>query len=147
LKLTKKGSNMAPTSSHSGGCLCGQITYTVTGPLRPVVACHCQQCRKTSGHHVAATSAPRDAIAITGTPTWFVSSPTARRGICGTCGSNLFWDGTGQNMSIFAGTLDATTGLQIAGHIFCDDKGDYYDIADDVPQSGGYDPDLTTMVP
>jgi hypothetical protein len=130
----------------TGSCLCGAVHFTVTGPLRPVIACHCSQCRKTSGHHVAATSARRDRIAVTGEVTWFQSSATARRGFCATCGSNLFWDGPGENLSIFAGSLDGATRLKIVGHIFCADKGDYYEIPKDVPQAEGYDPALTTMV-
>lgn len=129
-----------------GSCLCGAVTYAVRGPLRQVVACHCQQCRKTSGHHVAATSALREDIEVTGNVTWFASSESARRGFCGTCGSNLFWDGPGVNLAIFAGTLDAPTALTLAGHIYCDDKGDYYEIADDLPKAGGRDPAFTTMV-
>ena len=130
----------------SGSCLCGAVCYRVDGPLRPVIACHCEQCRKTSGHFVAATSAPRDAVSIEGEVTWYASSPSARRGFCARCGSSLFWDGAGENLSIHAGTLDAPTGLAIAGHIFCADKGDYYRIADDLPCSDGADPALTTMV-
>ncbi|MDQ7071565.1 MAG: hypothetical protein Q9M48_12655 [Rhodobacterales bacterium] len=38
-----------------GGCNCGRVTYRVRGPLRPVIACHCSQCRKASGYFVAAT--------------------------------------------------------------------------------------------
>lgn len=130
-----------------GGCLCGAVTYRVHAPLRPVVACHCHQCRKTSGHHVAATSAPRAAVEIRGPVRWYRSSDRARRGFCATCGSNLFWDGPGENLSIFAGTLDGPTGLALAGHIFCADKGDYYDIADDLPRADRADPTLTTQVP
>lgn len=129
-----------------GGCLCGAVRYRVTGPLRPVIACHCVQCRKTSGHHVAATSAPRAAVEIDGEVCWYASSPEARRGFCPTCGSNLFWDGPGSHLSIFAGTMDAPTGLTLTGHIFCADKGDYYDIADGLPQADGDDPELTTQV-
>jgi len=132
--------------TKSGGCLCGAVTYVVSGPLRPVIACHCRQCRKTSGHHVAATSAPRAGIEIKGTVTWYGSSADARRGFCGTCGSNLFWDGAGDNMSIFAGTLDDSTGLRIEGHIFCADKGEYYDIPDGVAQADQDDDALTTKV-
>ena len=129
-----------------GGCLCGAVTYRVSGPLRPVIACHCQQCRKTSGHHVAATSAARSDIEIAGQVTWFQSSDTARRGFCGTCGSNLFWDGPGSHLAIFAGTFDAPTGLRLSAHIFCADKGDYYDIPDDVPCSEQDNPEFTTQV-
>ena len=130
----------------TGSCLCGAVTYRIDGPLRPVVACHCLQCRKTSGHHVAATSAPRDTIEVAGAVTWYHSSPTARRGFCGVCGANLFWDGAGSNLSIFAGTIDGATGLATAGHIFCADKGDYYDIPEDLPRAEGSDPKLTTTV-
>ncbi len=130
----------------TGGCLCGAVTYVVSGPLRPVVACHCTQCRKTSGHHVAATSCHRDDIEVTGNVTWYQSSETARRGFCGICGSNLFWDGAGVNLSIFAGTLDGSTGIKMAGHIFCADKGDYYELDDDLPKADADDPVLTTMV-
>lgn len=132
--------------SKTGGCLCGTVRYAVTGALRPVVACHCAQCRKSSGHHVAATSVLRGDIEISGAVTWYQSSETARRGFCGTCGSNLFWDGAGVNLSIFAGTLDGVTGLALIGHIFCADKGDYYELTDDLPKADGADPDLTTMV-
>ncbi len=136
----------SPEQVVSGGCLCGRVTYSVSGDLRPVIACHCTQCRKTSGHHVAATSARRDQIKITGQVQWYASSSKARRGFCGTCGSNLFWDGPGANLSIMAGTLNAPTHVKLVGHIFCRDKGDYYEISDDLPQSPGADPELTTQV-
>lgn len=129
----------------NGSCLCGAVSYCVTGPMRPVIACHCTQCRKTSGHHVAATSAARDAIEIVGEVRWYRSSDTARRGFCPVCGSNLFWDGPGANLSIMAGTLDGPTGLRLKGHIYCADKGDYYDIADGLPQTMADDPDFTTQ--
>jgi len=104
------------------------------------------QCRKTSGHFMAATSAPRDGVTVDGVVTWYQSSDTARRGFCGTCGSSLFWDGHGANLSFHAGALDGPTGLQLAGHIFCADKGDYYQIADPLSQADHDDPALTTQV-
>lgn len=122
---------------RSGGCLCGAIRYEVDGPMRPVVACHCDQCRRTSGHHVAATAARLSDIRLTGAPVWFASSPGHARGFCGTCGSNLFWrDEASDILSIFAGTLDMPTGLRMARHIHVQAKGDYYEIADGLPQVG-----------
>lgn len=129
-----------------GSCLCGQITYRTDGPLRPVVACHCQQCRKTSGHFVAATSCARGDITINGDVAWYKSSDTARRGFCGICGSQMFWDGPGANLSIFAGTFDGDTGLQLIGHIYCADKGDYYEITDGLPCADASDAKLTTQM-
>ena len=132
---------------RTGSCLCGAVNFRVTGPMRPVIACHCTQCRKTSGHHVAATSALREKVHIEGEISWYQSSDTARRGFCPICGSNLFWDGPGANLSIFAGTLDAPTGLKLKGHIFCAAKGDYYEIADGLPTADLDDPELTTKGP
>ena len=130
-----------------GSCLCGAVTFVVSGDLRPVVACHCQQCRKSSGHYFAATSAHRKDVDIQGSVGWFQASQIARRGFCATCGSNLFWDGPGQNLSILAGCLDGQTGLKLVGHIYCADKGDYYEITDGLPQAESRNPDITTMVP
>ncbi|QIE56110.1 GFA family protein [Pikeienuella piscinae] len=121
------------TETHTGSCLCGGVAYEVDGPLRAVWGCHCRQCRKTSGHHVAATAAPAEAHRLTAEETlrWYRSSAGAERGFCGRCGGNLFWRRVGgATISIFAGTLDAPTGLSLTRHIFARYKGDYYDLAD-----------------
>lgn len=129
-----------------GSCLCGAVKYTIEGALRPVIGCHCVQCRKTSGHYVAATSAPRDKVTVDGDVTWYASSERARRGFCAICGSSLFWDGAGGNLSVHAGTFDDATGLKLAAHIVVGDKGDYHGLDDDVPQAQADDPKFTTMV-
>ena len=121
-----------------GSCLCGEISYSVNGQLRPITACHCTQCRKQSGHFYAATAAQNEDLTIRGEDnlTWFHASDDAERGFCKTCGSALFWRHSGEGFtSILAGSLDGETGLKIAKHIFVADKGDYYDIEDDAPQT------------
>ncbi len=132
--------------TSTGSCLCGGVKYVVEGPLRPVVYCHCEQCRKTSGHHVAATAAPRGKVKISGEVRWFRSSATARRGFCPTCGGNLFWDGPGENISIMAGTLDDSSGLHAIGHIFVADKAGYMEICDGLAQALQDDDAITTTV-
>jgi hypothetical protein len=119
-------------SVKSGGCLCGGVTYEIRGKLRPIVACHCNQCRKTSGHYVAATQAHRDNVTIRSqTLKWFQSSQTAERGFCGTCGSNLFWRRFDTDLiSIWAGTIDGPTGLRIESQLYPECAGDYYDLPD-----------------
>ena len=133
----------APTT-NSGNCLCGAVTYKVTGPLRPVVCCHCEQCRKSSGHYVAASASKIDNLHIGGEDNlaWYRSSSKAQRGFCNTCGSNLFWRPDHQRyISIMAGTLDRPTGLTTACHIYVDMASDYYAIADGLPQHGEDYPD------
>lgn len=113
---------------RTGSCLCGGVAYQVTGSLREIVACHCSQCRKTSGHFVAATRAPAAALRLTAedTLTWYRSSDDAERGFCARCGGNLFWRRIGdEGVSIFAGTLDDAAGMILSRHIFAKDKADY----------------------
>ncbi len=121
-----------------GSCLCGDVTFELGGKLRNSVACHCVQCRKTSGHYVSATQVDPGQLNITKDSglTWYQSSPDARRGFCGTCGSSLFWQHAADNgkTSVMSGTLDGPTGLSTEVHIFTALKGDYYEIADNVPQ-------------
>jgi hypothetical protein len=115
-----------------GGCLCGAVRYRVVGPLREIVACHCTQCRKTSGHYVAATRCRSSDLVIEGsTLTWFKSSDTAERAFCGRCGSNLFWRRFESKFtSIFAGTIDGDTELLMGSQIHTESKGDYYALPD-----------------
>ena len=130
----------------SGSCLCGAVAFEITGTLRPAIACHCGQCRKTSGHYWAATSAPNDAITMIRNDglKWFRASDSAQRGFCAHCGSSLFWKPDGQDRTAIAvGSLDGDTGLELTAHVFVADKGDYYAINDSCPQhqqfSGGED--------
>ena len=131
---------MRSTNHHTGGCLCGGVRYEVDGPLRDVIACHCTQCRRTSGHFAAATRAASDKLKLLteDTLTWFRSAARAERGFCRRCGGNLFWRPIGgTTTSIFAGTLDAPTHLRIVRHIFVADKSDYYEITEALAQSPG----------
>ena len=114
----------------TGGCLCGSVSYTLTGPLRSIVACHCHQCRKTSGHYAAATQVERGDIQIVQKSLkWFRSSERAERGFCAACGSNLFWRETGSPfISIFAGTIDGATGLKMERQLYVESAGDYYEV-------------------
>lgn len=118
---------------HRGSCLCGAVRYEVRGPLRSVIGCHCTQCRKQTGHYMAATAAKHEHFKIIKDEAlrWYRSSDTVERGFCRVCGSTMFWQGKGRDyVAIAAGSVDGETGLSVAGHIFCGDKGDYYEIKD-----------------
>ena len=119
------------TEVHKGSCYCGAVQYELHGELRPSVACHCTQCRKTSGHYWSATQVPNKGFMITKDTgvKWFRSSDTAGRAFCKECGSSLFWQLDGEDAtSVATGTLDGETGLTTSKHIYVKDKGDYYEI-------------------
>ena len=120
-----------------GSCNCGAVNYEIAGEIRPVVACHCSQCRKQTGHYFAATNCKDDQIVIKGADniTWYAASDSAKRGFCKHCGSALFWKPEGRDdVSILAGSIDGATGLKLVEHIFVADKGDYYELNDGLPQ-------------
>ena len=123
--------------------MCGAVTFEITGSLPPPDACHCSKCRKHSGHYYAGTDVKRAALTIHGEEhlTWFASSEKVRRGFCATCGSSLFFDPVDHErhdwIAVSMGAFDTPTQTKLAIHIFVADKGDYYDIADGLPQRAG----------
>ena len=70
---------------HNGSCLCGAVTFEVNGSLRPPDACHCNQCRKQSGHFWASTDVPLADLApgllhpVTGEPLASVAARQSAR--------------------------------------------------------------------
>lgn len=125
----------------SGGCDCGAVRFEITQARPTVTVCHCSQCRRTSGHLWASTRVPRDKLCIVREDglTWYRSSDFAQRGFCNRCGSSLFYQIDGKDATgVAAGALDGPTGLTTGKHIFVQDKGDYYEIADSAPQIERY---------
>ncbi|WP_208352708.1 GFA family protein [Pseudaestuariivita rosea] len=120
---------------QKGSCLCGDITYRVTGTPRGLSVCHCGQCRRQSGHVWASAVIEETDIQIDGPVAWYEASDIAKRGFCAKCGSFLFWKAYSEDTISFSlGSLDSPTGLRLEKHIYVSDKGDYYDIADGLPQ-------------
>ncbi|WP_324732755.1 GFA family protein [Pseudomonas paeninsulae] len=117
----------------TGGCLCGGVTYAVVGALRDIVVCHCEQCRRTSGHFVAATACRKAHFTLINQASlkWFSCIAGFRRSFCCECGSSLFFEEQGdERISIAAGSLDQAQGLKIAAHIYTAEAGDYYSLDD-----------------
>ena len=123
-----------------GACLCGSVRFSVRGALRPIVFCHCGQCRRAQGQFAAYTAAPPESIELNSEAPlkWFDSSVHARRGFCSVCGSSVFWAPMDESYwAIAAGALDQSCELTPLHHIFVADKASYYDILDDLPQFPG----------
>ena len=123
------------SQTHTGSCACGGVAFAMTGPLRPVIACHCTQCRKTSGHYSASFDAHESQL------DWqarhlaeYVTPGGGRRGFCPVCASSLFFRAADGSFSVEAGCIEKPTGGRLAAHIFVEDKGDYYSLTDGLPQ-------------
>jgi len=126
---------------HTGSCLCGAVTFEITGQLGEADACHCKQCRQWTGHFLASTDVPRSALTVHGKEhvSWYHSSEKVRRGFCCKCGSSLFFDPLDKEkhnwIGVSMGAIDPPTDTCLALHIFVAEKGDYYDICDGLPQN------------
>jgi hypothetical protein len=123
---------------YKGSCNCGRVSFEVNGDIKPPDACHCIQCRKYSGHYFVSTDVPKSSVTITGDEnlTWFHTSAKVRRGFCSTCGSSLFFDPPARDwIGIAMGAFDTPTHTHMEMHIFVAEKGDYYEIADGLPQN------------
>ena len=123
----------------SGGCLCSRVRYEISGPVRDVINCHCENCRRTHGHVGAYTSVDKKDLQLISQQslTWYHDeSPDTYRGFCNECGASLFWDARDGNnkMAVSAGTLEPGHGLKTIGHVYVSEAGDYYEINDGLPQ-------------
>ncbi|MFD5920688.1 GFA family protein [Kitasatospora sp. NPDC058201] len=79
---------------RSGGCLCGRIRFTVTGPVDDPHVCNCRDCAKRSGAPfqwwVGFPTVGLEWTGEGGEPTWYDTYPgETSRGFCGTCGSHI----------------------------------------------------------
>ncbi len=120
-----------------GACGRGAIKIELPKPLRDVLACHCGQCRKLTGHYGAATAMPTERLVFHSNARlqWSQSSQHIQRGFCNICGSNLFYDHEQRpEIAISPGALEDQDELSLTAHIFTASKGAYYEICDQLPQ-------------
>jgi hypothetical protein len=85
------------STSVSGHCLCGAISYEISADPVVTAVCHCDDCQRQSGSSFSVNmGVPRAALTVTGdTMKTFVtvgsdSHQPRDRNFCGTCGSPLF---------------------------------------------------------
>jgi hypothetical protein len=108
-----------------GSCPCGAVRFTVVGPLRDVIVCHCDACREANGGLPwAASAAQRGDLELVAPASlvWEkapVSSNGASRGFCRGCGAYVLWDAPGRaTISLGAALVDDGGDLSVAAHIW-----------------------------
>lgn len=114
-------------------CLCGAVSVTLDADPGAITACHCIQCRKTSGHVPRSLDDPDRLSRIEGEVATFRSPGGAVRSFCPACGTKIAFDGSTGLLSLEAGLFDRLAGREPDLHIFAAFKGDYYEIPDGVP--------------
>ncbi|WP_068083480.1 GFA family protein [Polycladidibacter stylochi] len=129
-----------------GSCLCGEIRLTMRNLAEVSSSCHCGQCRKWGSGPFICAEVEEDDLAISDPKDYvgiYEASEYARRAFCKNCGSSLYWhghklQGHEKTYSISLGLIEGPTDVKEGRHIFCQSKGDYYDIAENVEQVALY---------
>jgi len=124
----------------SGSCLCGTVTFEVSGELAPIQICHCTQCRKAQGSAFVTNTPVKEAdfTLLSGADQIgaFESSPGKQRCFCKNCGSPVY-SKTQKLPGVIrlrAGTLDGDLNVRPEAHYYVADKANWYCIEDDLPQ-------------
>ncbi|MBO6724511.1 MAG: GFA family protein [Rhizobiaceae bacterium] len=128
-----------PALPLEGGCQCGAVRYRITG--RPIVfyLCHCKECqRHTSSAFGESLRLRRDELTVEGDLFCFTrisESGKRREGyFCPECGVRIVHGTAGsEQVNIKAGTLDDTSWLVPAGHIWTASKQKFVAIGEDEP--------------
>ncbi len=115
-----------PAPPYEGGCLCGQARYRLTGRPRAINACHCTDCRRSSGAGAAIfLHMERGAIELAcGDLARFRKTADSGREIdiarCAACGTRLWHEPVAYPALSFVatGTLDDVSWIVPSSHIW-----------------------------
>ncbi len=99
---------------YTGGCLCGQVRFTIDAEPEGARMCWCRDCQRiASGSATVNVLFPEEAVRYQGEMTTLRliadSGNTVERGFCPQCGAQMYCktvDPPGLPMRVRAGTLD-----------------------------------------
>ena len=115
----------------TGRCLCGAITYSVTGDPIATAVCHCEHCQRQSGSAFSVNLMVHESqLTVEGDLATFEDrgehgdAVYVRRRFCGSCGSPIVSEmaQTDGMVAVKAGTLDDTSDLQPIAEVWCVDR-------------------------
>ena len=131
---------------QTGGCLCGAFRYELEHPVKYMVNCHCEMCRKAMGVAVNCVFlVPAQDFTIlknTSNVTYAFSEQTnTTRHFCSTCGCTTFaFDVFFPGMFIImSGTLDEDPQIDVTCEIFISNRAPWCALRKDIPGSDGFE--------
>jgi len=117
---------------NTGGCLCGQVRYTLGGAPLATALCHCSNCQRQSGAAFSVNLLVQDSqIEISGRLAAFEdageSGGKVQRRFCPQCGSPVISSLASAPglAALKAGTLDDTSWIRPAMQVWCGSKQDW----------------------
>lgn len=130
------------TQISKGSCLCGQVSFEVSGDFESFFLCHCKHCQKGTGSaHVAnlfSSNANLNWVSGKEATTTFQMPETRHsRTFCNHCGSPLPTQSESMLM-VPAGSLDTDVNIRPNAHIFMKSKANWDVNLESVPKYDKY---------
>ena len=122
---------------QDGRCLCGAITFELSGEPLWVAHCHCESCRRQTGSIPATfVGYQADQVNYNNTePAEFESSPQIFRGFCANCGSAIHYrPQQDEEIHLYLGVFDDPSRYRAERHVFYDEHIRGYEMADNLPR-------------
>lgn len=114
---------------YTGSCLCGDVSYSISGPPLIVAQCHCSDCQKSSGTgHTIGAMFQSDELMVNGNLTEYshgsIKYSKVTKSFCAKCGTHLFGRNTRipNHVTIPLGIIDESSGMEVEVVIFARDK-------------------------
>jgi hypothetical protein len=128
----------------TGGCQCGAVRYAVDGAPVLTALCHCTMCRRANAAPVVAWAMFREEQVrfVAGKPTFHASSREAKRGFCGTCGTQISFTASfiPGLIDITIGSLDRPDAVPPALHYWDSKRLPWLHVADGLPRYPEFPP-------
>lgn len=141
----RRGAELAGTAMR-GSCVCGAVSYQITGSFKMMGNCHCSICRKSHGAAFVTWGIidPNQFRWASGEELvqGYESSTGRKRCFCSKCGSALVSIHSGSVGEVVVGTIDGDPGLRPTEHIFVGSKAPWHEITDSLPQFEEWPPGM-----
>ena len=129
---------------YQGRCLCGQVTFTIDGPIDNIVYCHCSRCRRVQGTAFATNGNVKAEnfrfLSGEANLTEYKESAEQSKYFCKSCGSPIISKNANhpENTRIRLGSIQSDINERPEAHIFVDSKANWDQITDQLPQYREY---------
>jgi hypothetical protein len=121
----------------TGRCLCGEVTYEITGEPIAAAVCHCKHCQRQSGGAFSINIVTQPSqLAVSGELKTYTETGEnddgeyVYRRFCPECGSPIVSELAGPGiLAVKVGTLDDTSTITPTAEVWCTDRQPWVELA------------------
>jgi len=144
--LTKPGARAKQGETmYTGSCLCGEVSFHITGKIENIIYCHCSKCRKAQGSAFATNGNVNiknfELISGKNSLTRYESSKGQFKYFCKICGSPIMSKNASNtnNIRVRLGSIETDIREKPEAHIFVSSKANWEEIDGNLPRYDSYE--------